>query len=582
MNLLLKASARLVDLGKAVDRALIGLTFYPAGWPELFQFLGAWPWLIGSFLIGLAWSRFPVGRAVLRRRWFWGLLAVLLILVLWLPATLVHQQERLSGQTHYWLSDDAMISMRYAANLAAGHGLVFNPGERVEGYSNFLWTALMALFHLLPLPQTQVSLAVLLADILLAAAIVPLIIGLSSLLGGGLLVTAAGLLAFVLSRDQFWAANSGLETTLLTLVFLGAVYRVLRDNADGWPSRLTYLLIGLLPLIRSDALVLSAVLAGSALVLTSDRRRVIRYVLWAALLPLAHLLWRVYYYGALLPNTAYLKVLGWDNRHWAGWYYVSDFLAQYWCILILAAAAAFSLKKKAAAVLLTGLLFYAFYVILAGGDVFPHFRFFAPVLPLVWLIGLLAVDRAGRRLAPRLALAGLALVSAPLLLPGYRPLIRELEFYRQADLHNVEIGLLIEHNTPPATKVAASSAGNIFYFSRRPAVDLLGKCDPYIARLKSHPGAMAPGHNKFDFGYSLGVLRPDLLVSELKYDDRGEISHYYEEGDWAYTGQLFINPVFRRNFLPHPVMIDTRCIIFAADWSDQKAFRHDWRMLPDQ
>jgi hypothetical protein len=31
-----------------------------------------------------------------------------------------------------------------SANLVAGHGLVFNPGERVEGYTNFLWTLLMA------------------------------------------------------------------------------------------------------------------------------------------------------------------------------------------------------------------------------------------------------------------------------------------------------------------------------------------------------------------------------------------------------------------------------------------------------
>jgi hypothetical protein len=39
-----------------------------------------------------------------------------------------------------WLSDDAYISFRYAENLANGLGLVFNRGERVEGYSNFLWT----------------------------------------------------------------------------------------------------------------------------------------------------------------------------------------------------------------------------------------------------------------------------------------------------------------------------------------------------------------------------------------------------------------------------------------------------------
>ncbi|MCX7840525.1 MAG: hypothetical protein N2559_13895, partial [Anaerolineae bacterium] len=39
--------------------------------------------------------------------------------------------------------DDAYISFRYAQNALRGHGLVFNPGERVEGFTNFLWTALM-------------------------------------------------------------------------------------------------------------------------------------------------------------------------------------------------------------------------------------------------------------------------------------------------------------------------------------------------------------------------------------------------------------------------------------------------------
>lgn len=40
-------------------------------------------------------------------------------------------------------SDDAFISYRYAANFVAGNGLVFNVGERVEGYSNFLYTLLI-------------------------------------------------------------------------------------------------------------------------------------------------------------------------------------------------------------------------------------------------------------------------------------------------------------------------------------------------------------------------------------------------------------------------------------------------------
>jgi len=42
------------------------------------------------------------------------------------------------------VQEDAFISIRYAQNLVDGHGLVYNAGERVEGYTNFLWTLLLA------------------------------------------------------------------------------------------------------------------------------------------------------------------------------------------------------------------------------------------------------------------------------------------------------------------------------------------------------------------------------------------------------------------------------------------------------
>ena len=57
--------------------------------------------------------------------------------------------------SHYWfLSDDCYISFRYARNLVEGHGLVYNPGERVEGFSNPLWVLLLACGHLLTAVDT--------------------------------------------------------------------------------------------------------------------------------------------------------------------------------------------------------------------------------------------------------------------------------------------------------------------------------------------------------------------------------------------------------------------------------------------
>ena len=49
--------------------------------------------------------------------------------------------------TSGWMSeftDDAFISFRYARHLIDGQGLVYNPGERVEGFSNLLWVLAMA------------------------------------------------------------------------------------------------------------------------------------------------------------------------------------------------------------------------------------------------------------------------------------------------------------------------------------------------------------------------------------------------------------------------------------------------------
>ena len=68
-----------------------------------------------------------------------GILATVALLA---PALVVFggAYRRLWG----YLIDDVFISVRYARNLVDGHGLVYNVGERVEGYTNLLWTLLLA------------------------------------------------------------------------------------------------------------------------------------------------------------------------------------------------------------------------------------------------------------------------------------------------------------------------------------------------------------------------------------------------------------------------------------------------------
>ena len=67
------------------------------------------------------------------------------LLLLWAPFLFL-------AHRFWFLTDDAFISFRYAQNLLDGHGLVFNPGELVEGYSNLLWVLLVSFGMKLGLP----------------------------------------------------------------------------------------------------------------------------------------------------------------------------------------------------------------------------------------------------------------------------------------------------------------------------------------------------------------------------------------------------------------------------------------------
>ena len=96
-------------------------------------------------------------RARLPQRWLFVLAAAALFYGVFIGRTAFWVGEELT----FSLFDDAMVSMRYAQNLARGAGLVWNPGEApIEGYTNPLWTLWMSVVHLLPLPVGLFSLVI--------------------------------------------------------------------------------------------------------------------------------------------------------------------------------------------------------------------------------------------------------------------------------------------------------------------------------------------------------------------------------------------------------------------------------------
>lgn len=296
-------------------------------------------------------------------------------------------------------TDDAFISFRYARNLADGHGLVFNPGgERVEGYTNFLWVVLLAGGRLAGVePETAATALSILATV-----------GLWVVLAGEFVRRAPPgtpvwlvplpLLGLAATRSFAVWSTSGLETRLFELWIVWGVLRLLRETGPHGTSGppLSGLLFGLAALTRPEGLLLGACATGSAFALGLPRTRD-NWRAWIARVTLflgpvlAHLAFRLAYYGAWLPNTYHAKVGGrawWDM----GLDYVAAFGLEYgawiWIPLLLAAAYGNAGSREGSRwvlVLAATLVPFVVYVAAIGGDHF-EYRPLNLLFPFVFLL----------------------------------------------------------------------------------------------------------------------------------------------------------------------------------------------------
>jgi len=123
----------------------------------------------------------------------------------------------------YWLCDDAYISFRYVRNLVEGHGLVFNPGERVEGYTNFLWVLeLAAIWKVVGLRPEVASSLISLLYTAGAIALTAILALRTPFRERRFLVAAGALLCLAASHTFAIWSTSGLETRQFTFLLLAA------------------------------------------------------------------------------------------------------------------------------------------------------------------------------------------------------------------------------------------------------------------------------------------------------------------------------------------------------------------------
>lgn len=212
--------------------------------------------------------------------------------------------------------DDAFITLRYAQNWIAGNGVAWNPGDRVEGYTNFLELLLAS------------GLGALGADLVSAARAIGIVawLGLAALavrFGRGdaalsLLPAVATSASIPLIAWVFGGLEAPLLAVLLSLGVLGLRDALCEDAAAVRSAVVASgLAFGLAILTRPDAALFPAVGLCFLLLATPSRARLQRAVCFLApmaLIVVPWLAWKLVYYGALVPNTWWVK--GSDPSAW--------------------------------------------------------------------------------------------------------------------------------------------------------------------------------------------------------------------------------------------------------------------------
>jgi arabinofuranosyltransferase len=409
-----------------------------------------------------------------------GLERALVLLVV--VAFLCHAALFLGG-----IIDDAYISFRYARNLVDGLGLVFNEGERVEGYTNFSWVMLSAASLALGLsPSVTTPLVGALSGALLVWIAAREGRRLASdeaepVAGAGL----SGALLIAGSPGLALYAVSGLEETLFALLTTCASIALVARRRAQFAVYTSFAF-----LTRPEAGLLGVM--GALFFLHDLRRTSGRLWLRSLLAPAAifllmvgpYLAFKHGYYGSIIPNTFHAKE---PNLAEALTYTVDNVWP--WLGLALLTVVAAWRRTLSAARMELGLLWAAFVLssVLVGPDWMPAGRFLLPAVPLLALAADGVVIRAlhglrspGTRGAGLVALAALLLVIVPSLRET-----GELSPLAPGWEHRNDVGrqLARQFSAEGVESIATVSLGMLAYEAPRIRfLDLAGLVDAEIAR----------------------------------------------------------------------------------------------------
>ena len=421
--------------------------------------------------------------------------------------------------------------MRYGWNLSHGNGLVWNLGERVEGFSNLLMTLIMAAAtFLFDRGNAVVAIQLFGGVALLSTGYLSMKIGEALMRKGGFEKSALGSSIFFASGLCYYPlcywSLMGMETGLLSVLLLAATWAAIESDGRSRVIPMLPVLLGLAFWTRPDAAIPILLIFGYRILGLARARGSARIALAeagiAGLFFLSISIFRWAYYGELLPNTYRLRLTGlslWERID-SGAGFVALFLETAWLPLCLAAISAAIQRTRATGLLLLLVLSSIAYQLYVGGDPWLYWRMIAPFMPLAFVLIVVGLA-SGRSWAMRAAMLIAFFASA---IEVNRPFLSEITFDRlpymvEFNHANVSAALALNEVTTKEASVGVLWAGTIPYYTGLRAIDFLGKTDRRIASLPpDRSGKTAwrgmksvPGHNKYDLKYSIAQLRPTYV-----------------------------------------------------------------------
>ncbi len=494
----------------------------------------------------------------------WLFILLLLIIAVYM-GVYIYQTSFISNGTRYFvLFDDAMISMRFAKNFAEGYGLVWNPGETpIEGYTNPLWVIFMAFFHLFPIPAPKMSLLIQISGALFLLANLVFVKKIAEEVSEDAIVPYLAVILTALYVPLNNWSLQGMEVSVLVLMISAVSYLTILSIKKEKFSKWIYIMLFIGTFVRMDMVVPYLVFWGFLLIFDSKNR--MQHILWGAGLLAFSLigqsLFRLYYYGDLLPNTYYLKMTGMPLilRLKRGLFVMYNFIREFnWVLFILPFLVLLFRFDKSTLLLALVFLAQLAYSVYVGGDAWEHIgganRYFSVAIPLFFILfvygweqiknSLFAAVKEFRTIIRSLGNIGFVLIVLISMLNFNflnnnqnnikRVFLLFEPHFIKGNEWNLEIVQAVNKITTRQAEIAVTGAGSIPYFTERQSFDVLGKIDSYIAHLPIHipSGGLAnirPGHLKWDYEYSIGKLKPDMILGLWGDKDEAEmiLNEYY-------------------------------------------------------